>query len=307
MINCLAGNRRVLDSIDNLLKSNALPHAVIIEGDEGTGKHTLSLLLAKASLCKGVNKPCEECTDCRLSNGSNHPDIEFFKPEDKKKSLSVEQIRKIRANAFVKSHRGGKKVFIIDKADFLSENSQNALLKVIEEPPQDILFILICLSTTRLLETIISRCVTFSLFPPEEAEALEYLKTVSKKSEEEIKNALHNTHNNIGKAKALLNKRKSDKALLAEKFLDAVLESEQEIDLLLLLKPLEKDRVKTAEFISELKILTAEMVRKNLRFPTLSGKLLEMYETLSEMEELLPLNVNLPLFFTLLVSKLNFQ
>ncbi len=307
MINCLAGNRRVQDSIDNLLKSNALPHAVIIEGDEGTGKHTLSLLLAKASLCKGNNKPCEECTDCRLASSSNHPDIEFFTPEDKKKSLSVEQIRKIRANAFVKAHRGGKKVFIIDKADSLSENSQNALLKVIEEPPQDILFILICVSSSRLLETIISRCVTFSLFPPQETEALEYLKTVSKKSEEEIKNALQITHNNIGKAAALLNKKKTEKAMLAEKFLDSLLESESEINLLLLLKPLEKDRIKTAEFISELKILTAEKVRLNLRFPTLSGKLLEMYETISELEELLPFNVNLPLFFTLLVSKLNLQ
>ncbi len=306
MINCLVGNKRTQNSIENLINEGRLPHAIIIEGDEGTGKHTLSRFLAKAALCTGENKPCDICKDCGLANSSNHPDIEFFAPEDKKKALSVEQIRSIRANAFVKAHRKGKKVFIIDKADMLNDNSQNALLKVIEEPPQDILFILICLSSAKLLKTVISRCVTLSLFPPQEDEAYEFLKTVSKKSDEEIKAALKTTHNNIGKAKALLSKRKSEKALLAERFLNAVLEKDSEINLLLMLKPLEKDRLKTAEFISELKILSAKKVRENLHFPKISEQILKIYETISEMEKDLSYNVNLPLFYTSLVSNLNF-
>lgn len=304
MIGCLVGNKRVIKSLENLIKDSHLPHAIIIEGDEGTGRHTLALEIARAAVCTGEIAPCDECRDCLLALHSNHPDIEFFLPEEKKKALTVEQIRKIKANSFVKSHRGGKKVFTIEKADLLSEVSQNALLKTIEEPPQDILFILICETSVKLLETVISRCVIFSLFPPERDEALEYIKSHSKKSEEEIVAALDLSHNNIGKALKALGKRKSDKQELAEKFLEALLQNENTVDLLLMLKPLEKDRVKAGEFIAELKIATSAKLRENIGFPPFAEILVGIYETLSDMEPLLITNVNLPLFFTTLISNL---
>ncbi len=304
MIGCLAGNKRVNESLKNLIDDAHLPHAIIIEGDEGTGRHTLSFYIAKASLCKGDNKPCDACRDCMLTIAHNHPDIEFFAPEDKKKSLSVDQVRKIKANSFVKAHRGGKKVFIIDKADALSESSQNALLKTIEEPPQDILFILICESSPRLLPTVISRCAIFSLFPPEENEALEYIRSHTKKSDEEIIKALGITHNNIGKALSILGKRKSEKSHLAEKFLNGVLEYDSAVNLMLLLKPLEKDRVKTSEFISELKLITAAKITENTGNKPYLKNLIKIYETVSEMESLLVTNINLPLFFATLISSL---
>ncbi len=304
MIGCLVGNKRVNESLKNLIDEGHLPHAIIIEGDEGTGRHTLSLYIAKAALCKGDNKPCDTCRDCMLAIGHNHPDIQYFAPEEKKKSLSVEQVRKIKTDAFIKSHMGGKKVFIIDKADSLSENSQNALLKTIEEPPQDILFILICESSAKLLTTVISRCVIFSLFPPEENEALEYLKSNTKKSDEEIIKAINATHNNIGKALTLLGKRKSEKSRLAEEFLNGVLEYNNAVDLMLLLKPLQKDRLKTSEFISELKLITAAKITENTSNTPFLKNLIRIYETISEMEPLLTTNVNLSLFFSTLIINL---
>lgn len=304
MIGCLVGNKRVIKSLENLIKDSHLPHAIIIEGDEGTGRHSLCLEIARAAVCRGENAPCDECRDCTLALHSNHPDIEIFVPEEKKKALSIDQIRKIKANSFVKSHRGGKKVFVIEKADLLAEVSQNALLKTIEEPPQDILFILICETSTKLIETIISRCVIFSLFPPDRDEALEYIKSHSKKSEEEIIRALDLAHNNIGKALKLLGKKKSDKQELAERFLEALLQNENTVDLLLMLKPLEKDRVKAGEFIAELKLVTSMKMRENIGFPPFTEILIGIYETVSEMEPLLITNVNLPLFFTTLISNL---
>lgn len=304
MIGCLVGNKSVNESLKNLIDDAHLPHAIIIEGDEGTGRHTLALYLAKASLCKGDNKPCDVCRDCMLTIGHNHPDITFFAPEEKKKSLSVDQVRKIKTDAFVKSHRGGKKVFIIDKADALSDNSQNALLKTIEEPPQDILFILICESSARLLSTVISRCTVFSLFPPEEKESLEYIRSHTKKSDEEIIKALGITHNNIGKALSILSKRKSENGHLAEKFLDGVLEYDSAVNLMLLLKPLHKDRIKTGEFISELKLITAERITQNTHNAPFLKNLLKIYETVSQMEDLLVTNINLPLFFATLISNI---
>lgn len=304
MIGCLVGNKRVLGALENLIKDSHLPHAIIIEGDEGTGRHTLSYFIARAAMCTGENAPCDNCRDCLLTLHNNHPDIEFFAPEEKKKALSVEQVRKIKANSFVKSHRGGKKIFIIDKADLLSENSQNALLKTIEEPPQDIMFILICESSVKLLDTIISRCVTFSLFPPERDEALQFIKANSKKSEEEILSALSSAHNNIGKALKILGKRKSAKGELAEKFLNALLENESTLELLAMLRPLEKDRIKAGEFIAELKLITSAKLRENIAFPPYAKILIGIYETVSEMEPLLITNINLPLFFTTLIANL---
>lgn len=304
MINRLAGNKRVTESIENLIRDSHLPHAVIIDGDEGTGRHTLAEFLCAAAICTGTDAPCGECRDCTLHIGHNHPDIEYFSPEEKKKSLSVDQVRKIRSNAYVKPHRSGKKIFVIDKADALSEAAQNTLLKIIEEPPQNIMFIFICESAGKMLDTVISRCVIFSLFPPESDEAFDYIKANSRKSDEEIQEALRLTHNNIGKALSILGKRKNEKNYLAEKFLNAVLEDDSALSLLLLLKPLEKDRVQTSEFISELKLITAERIRSNADNLPFVKNLLRIYETIGNMEEVLTTNINLTLFFTTLVANL---
>lgn len=304
MINRLAGNKRVIESIENLIKDSHLPHAVIIEGDEGTGRHTLSEFLCAAAVCTSDNKPCGECRDCLLHIGHNHPDIEYFSPEDKKKSLSVEQVRKIRSNAYVKPHRHGRKLFVIDKADMLSDASQNALLKIIEEPPQNIMFIFICETAAKMLETVLSRCVVFSLFPPENNEAYDYIRANSKKNDEEIREALRLTHNNIGKALTILGKRKNEKSYLAERFLSSLLEDDSALSLLLLVKPLEKDRVQTSEFISELKLITAEKIRLNADNIPFTKNLLEIYDTISNMEDVLTTNINLTLFFTTLIANL---
>lgn len=304
MISSLVGNKRVKESIGNLIADSHLPHAIIIDGDEGTGRHTLAEFLAVAAMCSGDTKPCGECKNCRLCLTHNHPDIILVAPEEKKKSLSAAQVRKIRSDSFVKPHYGGMKVFIIDKADMLSDVSQNALLKIIEEPPQSIMFILICESANRLLDTVLSRCVTFTLYPPEQREALEYLLEQTGKKESEIISALAATHNNIGKALLKLGKKRSEKGAVAEEFLSAVLENEPPLSLLLRLKPLEKDRMKASEFISELKILTAEKIRENTANTPFLKNLIHIYDTVSQMEDLLTTNINLTLFFTTLTANL---
>lgn len=304
MIKCLTGNHRVLEAVENFIKSSHLPHAIIIDGDEGTGRHTLAHFIANSAVCTNENPPCGKCRNCELFANRNHPDIEIFAPDEKKKSLSVEQIRQIKRNAFVKPHLGGKKVFLIEKAENLSEISQNALLKIIEDPPQNILFIFICESAGKLLNTIISRCVIFTLYPPEFSEAQNYLKTVTDKSAEQITEVLHLTHNNIGKSLNLLSKRKNEKNYFAEKFFQDVLNGEPAVNLLISLKSLEKDRVKTQEFITELKFLVSEEAVKSTNNINRLKKLLHIYDVLSQNEDVLNTNINLTLFFTTLVSNL---
>ena len=94
--------------------------------------------IAKAAVCDGEDKPCDKCSNCHLACVGSHPDIITISPPKGKKSITINEVRQIRNDAYVKPHKAGKKVFIIEGADVMPEQHQNALLKVIEEPPADI-------------------------------------------------------------------------------------------------------------------------------------------------------------------------
>ena len=162
----LAGCDRLKNSVCTLLSSNRLPHAIIIEGDIGTGKRTLARYIAKAFVCKEGSLPCGNCRACHLADVGSHPDIEWIAPEEKKKSVAVDKIRSLREMSYTAALSANGRVFIIEKADTMNAASQNSLLKVLEDPPSNVLFILISESSARLLETVVSRCVVFSLFAP---------------------------------------------------------------------------------------------------------------------------------------------
>ena len=129
----LIGNERINGSVLCAIKENRLPHAVIIEGEKGTGRHTLAGFLTRAFLCFGEEKPCGACESCRLAGAGSHPDIYIAAPEDGKKNITVAQIRSLRNEAYVKPHIANGRAFIIDMADTMNEQSQNALLKVLED------------------------------------------------------------------------------------------------------------------------------------------------------------------------------
>ena len=304
MIFEFAGNKRIIDSVNTFISADHIPHAIIIEGDEGLGKHTLAGFIAKSAVCAGEHRPCDNCRACTLFNSGNHPDVIFVSPEDKKKSISVAQIRAIRTDAYIKPHMQGKKVFILNKCESLSEQSQNALLKILEEPPQNVIFILITESGDRLLDTIISRCVMLSLVPPETDECLEYIKPRVKKSSTEILNALTAVRNNIGKALILLGRGAKTKSDTAAVFADALLAGRTTLELLQLTVPLEKNRVAAAEFTAELKQILSDRMRDSLNNAVLLAKLVKMRDTVTDSEAQLITNINLPLFFSALIYKL---
>lgn len=304
MIFEFAGNKRIIESVNTFIGADHIPHAIIIEGDEGLGKHTLADYIAKSAVCTGNNKPCDNCRACTLFNGQNHPDVIFVSPEDKKKSITVAQIRTLRTDAHIKAHMQGKKVFILNKCESLSEQSQNALLKILEEPPKDVIFILITESEARLLNTIISRCVTLSLVPPETDECLEYIKKHTKKDNADILSALSSARNNIGKALTLLGSRAKKKSEIAPLFADALIENRSTLELLQLTVPLEKNRVAAAEFISELKQILSDRIRANTRDSGALARLFKMRKAVCEAEPQLITNINLPLFFSALIYKL---
>ncbi len=297
----LAGNSKICQSIENALEEHRLPHAILIDGDVGTGRHTLSAYLSRAIVCSGEKVPCFNCHNCHLASDNNHPDITVLVPEEGKKSISVKQIRQLKANAYIKPHTANSKVFVIDYADTLNEESQNALLKVLEEPPQNTFFILIAESKASLLTTVISRSVTFSLNVPTSEEALDYISSKTSYQTEDIVNVLKDTRNNIGRALEILKGNSDAKTShLAKEFLQSALRGDQ-WGMLNILIPFEKNRVETSNFFKDLKIYVVEEIKKNPKSVRASS-LSKFYDTLLILEKSLVTNINLPLLFADLVA-----
>ncbi|MBR4122941.1 MAG: DNA polymerase III subunit [Clostridia bacterium] len=296
----LVGNNSINTSITNALKEHRLPHAILIEGEKGNGKHTLAFYLARAIVCDNENAPCGKCRNCAM--GINHPDISVTAPEENKKNISVSQVRELKNEAYIKPHMASRRVFIIDFADTLNEQSQNALLKVLEEPPVSSLFILIAESKASLLETIISRCVVLTLNTPEKSQALEYIKSSTKYPDNEILEALINSRNNIGKALDFLaGKADSKTSVAAKEFLECFLRDDA-FGMLTATAPFEKSRIETDSFFKDLKYFTAERLKQNPK-DYRAVSLSKLYSLLCELEKSLITNINLSLLFCTLTSR----
>ncbi len=301
----LVANRRVREAIEALIISDRLPHAVIIEGDLGTGKRTLARYLSKASVCSNADRPCRICRNCHLAEIGTHPDIHSVAPEEKKKNIAVDQIRALRTTAYHSAHTAKRRVFIIEQANTMNPQAQNSLLKVLEEPPSDVLFILITPSAEALLETVVSRCVVFSLFAPTLDEATDYLVANHNIDKAQAESLLREEKNNIGKALLRLG-AKSDSAgrAIAHDFLDAI-ERGSALSAMLSAVSIEKDRPEAIKFAEELSELLISKIKKAEHLSETAREYTKMYDSLINLIPTLHTNINLSLFFTALASKLS--
>ena len=145
-----------------------LSHAYLITGGSEKSRGEFARRLAAAYLCEGEQVPCGLCRPCRKIASNSHPDLIRVTPEDDKRDISVDQIRALRADAYIRPNEGKRKVYLIDPADSMNMWAQNALLKVLEEGPGYTAFLLLTGEPGALLETVRSRCETMALQPEEE-------------------------------------------------------------------------------------------------------------------------------------------
>lgn len=150
-------HEEILNNLINNVRQNRTQQAYIFEGADGVGNYEGALLFANALVCTGENQPCKMCPACLMASASTHPDIHMIVHENKKKVISVEQVRKVITDAYIKPFENGKKVYIIRYGDDITPQAQNALLKILEEPPQYAVFIILAENTNALLPTILSR------------------------------------------------------------------------------------------------------------------------------------------------------
>ena len=143
--------------------NNRLSHAYILSGSAGSDKEQLAHELACAVVCSDSKKPCGMCSDCRKAMENIHPDIGIISREKDKSEIFVAQIRALKADAVIFPNDSEKKVYIIKEAETMNPPAQNALLKLLEEPPVHCCFILVTENSGSLLQTVRSRCVEIRL------------------------------------------------------------------------------------------------------------------------------------------------
>ena len=151
----LLGNRRLKENLRASVGRGHISHFYLISGPAGSGKRTLARLLAAAILCKSGDVPCMQCTACRKVMGNTHPDfITVVDPEHK--NVAVKIVRQVREEMFILPNEADKKIYLFPQE--LGIEGQNALLKILEEPPEYGVFILLSENPETLLPTVRSRC-----------------------------------------------------------------------------------------------------------------------------------------------------
>ena len=303
MIFPLKGNARVKEAVEQFISAHRMPHAIIIEGDPGTGRHTLAKYIAKAAVCEGENRPCGSCRSCHLADIGTHPDIEWVAPAEKKKNISVDQIRELRTTAYHSPHTSETRAFIIEQAETMNAHAQNSILKALEEPPGKVIFILLTVAAERLLNTVVSRCTVLSLFPPATGEAVKELCDRGYSRDEALA-ALGSESGNVGKALELLGGKNSGTgAELARDYFAAITKGEL-LDAMLLTAALESNRPEVGKFTVALKELLHGKIKDSMAYPQTAREYIAMLDAVNGFEALLATNINLGLYFTALTSKL---
>ncbi|MCI9150159.1 MAG: DNA polymerase III subunit [Lachnospiraceae bacterium] len=172
----IIGHRQIIEHLQRAIDSDKVSHAYIFNGPERSGKMMLAEAFSMALQCEAKGStPCMECHSCRQALSKNQPDIIYLQHE-KPGTISVDDIRRqVNNDIGIKPYHSPHKIYIIDEAEKMNQQAQNALLKTIEEPPAYGVILLLTTNADAFLPTILSRCITLNLKAVPDAEIKAYL------------------------------------------------------------------------------------------------------------------------------------
>ncbi len=170
------GQDKIIGHLQNAIRMQKVSHAYLIQGESGSGKKMLASIFAKALQCEeqGI-EPCGRCQSCKQANSYNHPDICWVQHE--KATIGVDDIRvQLNNDILIKPYSSRYKIYIIEDAEKMTEQAQNAMLKTIEEPPAYAIILLLTVNAKLLLPTILSRCILLNIRPVARKAVVQLLK-----------------------------------------------------------------------------------------------------------------------------------
>ncbi len=212
------GNSETIAFFEKAIAEKKLAHAYIIEGSRGSGKSTLV-----RSLCVMISGNTENGSMAEKIISGACPDVSEYSIPEKKKFIPIESIREIKAAAYIKPSELDVRIFIINDADMMTIPGQNALLKLLEEPPNNVFIFLLCENSAGLLPTVRSRASIFRMQRFTQDEMVSYLSSLKKYSEEEIRSAANKADGCIGRATDFLSsKNRKNENDLVEKIIFSV-------------------------------------------------------------------------------------
>lgn len=182
--NDVVGLTQLTDNLQNAIKHNKISHAYLIQGEKLSGKRMIADIFARALQCEAGKassehqetlfempseatgpRPCNQCRSCKQAINGNHPDI-IYVTHEKPNVISVDNIRQqVNGDIDIKPYSGDYKIYIIDEAEKMNVQAQNALLKTLEEPPSYAVILLLATRAEAMLQTILSRCVVLNTKP----------------------------------------------------------------------------------------------------------------------------------------------
>lgn len=214
----LLGNEDTKARVGQAIKDGRLPHALLIGGPSGSGKTTLAIEIAAALNCQGDETlPCGKCDSCRRIYEGIFPDVKILAKAKDKATLGVDPVKDFREDMFLSSTESEHKIYIIDDAECMTTEAQNALLKVLEEPPKAVTIILLARECDRILTTIKSRAqyIPMSRFADEDLARLlinqsAEARAIKAADETKFLGLIMSADGRLGLAKKLVSKKLSE-------------------------------------------------------------------------------------------------
>lgn len=309
------GNDEALHTLAALLSGGRIVHGILLTGEKGVGKQTFARLMAAAFLCKEAERPCMKCQSCKKVLEGNHPDVLTIIGEGAK-SFHIDTVREIRRKASIMPNEGDCKVFILANCESMTAQAQNALLKLLEEPPEHTMLILTANERGALLDTVCSRTAEIRLQPLSTEDCAQRLKeTYPDITTDECLTAARICGGNFGKAKAMLADESGMKAL---NIANAVIKSasENQYAVLLAARDLNDDKKLLLEVLHRLELLCRDILAEKIGSKTsLSGEgisqnawtrshTMQVIASCQQAEQMLLQNVSQPLVVSWLCTKI---
>lgn len=323
LLDALLSNEQNKAALVRLGADGRLPHAIILEGERGSGRFTLARLISAMAVCRRNGAGCGECPDCKMALEGQHPDVEVFAKSGGQGTLTIKSLRTINQSVATPPNQGRRRVVILrDIQDIAQARTLNTLLKVIEEPPEYLMFIITVDNRENLLPTILSRCLLLRMELPSPEECAGRVQELLKggadaqeagRSEEALRMA-RLCGGNIGRTAQLLSDTPEARVMADALALSKALIGHERYGALRLLQRYERDRAGYRELLCDLRVVFSQLVEQKYqpqdeelsalsqRMTALQGiKILDIIDDMSRTGQF---NLNLPLTLTRLGARL---